>query len=69
MFDHDRFLVDGTMERGCKPLLTIQFAPSSKEKENLWDGKPFNSKRVHNESDNYVEGMYTERGVLSVARF
>ena len=41
MFDHDRFLVDGTMERGCHPLLTIQFAPSSKNQGKLWDGVPF----------------------------
>ena len=41
MFGHDRFLVDGTMERGCHPLLTIQFAPSSKNQGKLWDGVPF----------------------------
>ena len=41
MFDHNRFLVDGTMERGCHPLLTIQFAPSSKNQGKLWDGVPF----------------------------
>ena len=57
MFDHDRFLVDGTMERGCKPLLTIQFAPSSKEQENLWDGTPVSSMRVENNSED-VESKF-----------
>ncbi len=39
MFDHGRFLVDASMERGCKPLLTVQFAPSSRHKSKLWDAK------------------------------
>ena len=46
MFDHDNFLVDGTMERGCHPLLTIQFATSSKNQKNLWGGVPFTAMLV-----------------------
>ena len=45
MFDHGRFLVDGTMERGCKPLLTIRFAPSSKynsSEEEVVEGRSYN---------------------------
>ena len=61
MFDQDNFLVDGTMERGCKPLLTIQFAPSSKNQRNLWDGAPFTEMLVQGNisvaegrRDNYI---------------
>ena len=52
MFDHGKFLVDGTMERGCKPLLTIRFAPSSKKMGKLWNaGKPVNLKMVEGIED------------------
>jgi hypothetical protein len=52
MFDDGRFLVDGSMERGCKPLLTIQFMPSSKRKEMLWDVKSPENDRLVDKSGN-----------------
>jgi hypothetical protein len=38
VLDGGRFLIDGNMERGCKPILTIQFMPTSRNSEML--GKP-----------------------------
>ncbi len=37
LFDKGRFLVKATMERGCKPILKVQFLPGSWNGEMLWD--------------------------------
>ena len=53
-FDGGAVLVDAVMESGCKPLLTIRFAPGSDDRAMLWGESSESSVAVAEDPGNVV---------------
>eukprot|EP00095_Tigriopus_kingsejongensis_P011570 maker-scaffold1091_size63258-snap-gene-0.14 protein:Tk11570 transcript:maker-scaffold1091_size63258-snap-gene-0.14-mRNA-1 annotation:"hypothetical protein" len=66
-FNGDRFLVQGEMECGCKPMLWIQFLPGPKYRSLLWSNEKLEKVlSLQNQDEFKISGHHIPKFVLIV---